>query len=163
MFVTIDAFPIGWLGAVPMALCLLLWIMRTVFVVNLTSVEPFWQRKNGLPNTYPPIDQDQNLDILVVGAGVTGAMIAHLSELVGRLKIQCDVERKTSLYLATDRKAAKLLADEARARQAIKLEVKYHPQSEVSDRFHVSGVAALSSKQAASCDHYLLTHDRMEH
>ncbi len=89
---------------------------------------------------------------------VSHQSIDRLTALVDRLKIQCEFERKTSLYLATDRKAAKLLADEARARKAIKLDVQYHNQSEVSDRFRITGVAALSSKQAASCDPYLLAH-----
>ena len=40
------------------------------------------------------------------------------SELVTQLGIVCDFQRKTSIHLAADRKSAKLLADEARARLA---------------------------------------------
>lgn len=55
--------------------------------------------------------------------GVRDAQIAYtlskqsidrLSELVTRLGIVCDFQRKTSIHLAADRRSAELLADEAR-------------------------------------------------
>ena len=188
--------------------------------MELTSTLPFWLVKNGLRTIYPPILDDQNTDFVVVGAGVTGAMIAQrlaeggfsvvvvdrrdvctgstsastallqyeidvslvklgkligareaqmayavsnqsidrISELINRLEIECDFRRKTSIHLAADRKAAKLLANEARARRNIQLDVTYHNQAELKERFHLGGVSALSTSQAASCDPYLLSH-----
>lgn len=188
--------------------------------MNLTSTLPFWLVKNGLQQIYPSIPDDQAADIVVVGAGVTGAMVAQrlaeggfsvvvvdsrdvctgstsastallqyeidvslvklgqiigvdnaqlayslsnrsidrLAELIHRLAIECDFQKKTSIYLASDRKSAKMLVNEARARRNLHLEVQYHNQTELKDNFNLDGVSALSTSQAASCDPYLLAH-----
>jgi glycine/D-amino acid oxidase-like deaminating enzyme len=188
--------------------------------MNLTSDWPFWLTLNGLVRTYPPLDSDVRCECVVVGAGITGALLAdrltregfdtvvvdgrdicsgstsastallqyeidvpltdmieligeapaqrayqlshdsieQLEELVRSLNADVGFRRNTSIYLAADRKAALQLADEARARKAIGLDVTYHDQDEVQAMFHLPGVAALSSKQAASCDPYRLAH-----
>jgi glycine/D-amino acid oxidase-like deaminating enzyme len=46
-------------------------------IVKLTSSAPFWLLKNGLKATYPFIGDDLTTDFVVVGAGVTGAMVAQ--------------------------------------------------------------------------------------
>lgn len=45
--------------------------------MRLTSSEPFWLVKNGIINSYPSLDQDLNTDIVIIGAGITGSLIAH--------------------------------------------------------------------------------------
>ena len=45
--------------------------------MNLRSVEPFWLLKNGLLNSYPSLKSDISCQVLVVGAGITGALMAH--------------------------------------------------------------------------------------
>lgn len=45
--------------------------------VNLTSDHPYWFMKSGLLHTYPFLDHDVCCDVAVVGAGITGAMVAH--------------------------------------------------------------------------------------
>ena len=45
--------------------------------MNLTSSEPFWLIKNGLLQSYPSLREDISTDILIVGAGITGALMAH--------------------------------------------------------------------------------------
>jgi len=134
--------------------------------MDLTSDHPFWFIRNGLLQTYPPLEQDETCDVAVIGAGITGAIIAHrltkmglsvvvvdrrdvclgstsastsllqyeidlplvemakkigkeaasraywlsyesvnsLAELAESLTIDCGFERKTSLYLASDKK-----------------------------------------------------------
>jgi glycine/D-amino acid oxidase-like deaminating enzyme len=176
--------------------------------------------KNGLPATYPPITDDAQCDVAVIGGGITGAMIARrlardghgivvldrrdigtgstsastallqyeidlplvsLAQRIGRepaerayqlshasiddlermvrdLGIDCDFQRRTSIYLASDRRAARILAAEARARQHIGLNVRYHNRRTLAKRFGLSGEAALSNTQAASCDPYRLAH-----
>nr|MBP7376920.1 FAD-dependent oxidoreductase [Pyrinomonadaceae bacterium] len=45
--------------------------------MKLRSNEPFWLVKNGLIGSYPSLDRDLETDILVVGSGITGSLIAH--------------------------------------------------------------------------------------
>ena len=51
------------------------------------------------------------------------------------------------------------MADEHRARKAIGLDCNYHDAGDLYDRFGLTGVAALSNQQSASCDPYRLAHD----
>ncbi|WP_111658128.1 NAD(P)/FAD-dependent oxidoreductase [Isoalcanivorax indicus] len=49
--------------------------------MDLKSGYPFWAVKNGLMHAFPPLDADIRCDVAVVGAGITGALIAD--ELAG--------------------------------------------------------------------------------
>lgn len=47
--------------------------------MDLKSGSPFWVIKNGLLHAYPRLQEDLQCDVLVVGAGITGALISdHL-------------------------------------------------------------------------------------
>ena len=47
--------------------------------MDLKSGSPFWVVKNGLLHAYPRLREDLQCDVLVVGAGITGALISdHL-------------------------------------------------------------------------------------
>ncbi len=47
--------------------------------MDLKSGSPFWLVKNGLVHAYPRLQEDLRCDVLVVGAGITGALISdHL-------------------------------------------------------------------------------------
>ncbi len=45
--------------------------------MKLRSNEPFWLVKNGIIHSYPSLKKDITTDILVVGSGITGSLIAH--------------------------------------------------------------------------------------
>lgn len=45
--------------------------------MKLRSNEPFWLVKNGLIASYPSLDRDIETEILIVGSGITGSLIAH--------------------------------------------------------------------------------------
>ena len=45
--------------------------------MDLKSNFPFWLVKNGLLATYPPLEHDEACDVLVLGAGITGAIFAE--------------------------------------------------------------------------------------
>lgn len=45
--------------------------------MDLRSGYPFWQIKNGLLVTFPPLTGDVTCDVVVLGGGITGALIAH--------------------------------------------------------------------------------------
>ncbi|MBB1062008.1 NAD(P)/FAD-dependent oxidoreductase [Marilutibacter spongiae] len=44
--------------------------------MDLKSGYPFWAIRNGLAAPRPPIDRDLDVDVVVVGGGITGALIA---------------------------------------------------------------------------------------
>ncbi|MDR6403728.1 MULTISPECIES: FAD-binding oxidoreductase [Chryseobacterium] len=45
--------------------------------MNLKSNEPFWLLKNGLIASYPSLKSNEECDVLIVGGGITGSLIAH--------------------------------------------------------------------------------------
>lgn len=45
--------------------------------MNLKSNEPFWLVKNGMLNSYASLREDITCDVLIVGSGITGSLIAH--------------------------------------------------------------------------------------
>ncbi len=45
--------------------------------MDLKSGYPFWAIKNGLMYAFPPLEQDAECDVVVVGGGITGALIAR--------------------------------------------------------------------------------------
>ena len=45
--------------------------------MDLVSDRPYWLLKNGLLHSYPSLAADQTCDVVVIGAGITGALIAH--------------------------------------------------------------------------------------
>lgn len=49
--------------------------------MNLTSSYPFWSVSNGLPANFPSLQRDVACDVVVIGGGITGALVAvHLVE-----------------------------------------------------------------------------------
>ncbi len=44
--------------------------------MDLKSGYPFWAIKNGLMHVFPQLEADMNCDVVVMGAGITGALIA---------------------------------------------------------------------------------------
>lgn len=45
--------------------------------MDVRSNEPFWLVKNGIPHSYPSLRTDTSCDVLIVGGGITGALMAH--------------------------------------------------------------------------------------
>jgi glycine/D-amino acid oxidase-like deaminating enzyme len=49
--------------------------------MDLLSCCPYWPLKDGLPASYPPLERDIPCDVAIIGAGITGALMAwHLAE-----------------------------------------------------------------------------------
>src|ERR1051325_34667 len=45
--------------------------------MDLKAGEPFWLLKNGRPAVYPPLTSHLKCDVVVVGGGITGALVCH--------------------------------------------------------------------------------------
>ncbi|PKA98113.1 glycine/D-amino acid oxidase-like deaminating enzyme [Flavobacteriaceae bacterium MAR_2009_75] len=45
--------------------------------MKLRSSEPFWLEKNGIVKSYPSLREPLKTEILIVGGGITGSLIAH--------------------------------------------------------------------------------------
>lgn len=45
--------------------------------MNIRSNEPFWLVNNGILNAYPSLRTEVECEVLIVGAGITGALMAH--------------------------------------------------------------------------------------
>lgn len=45
--------------------------------MDLKSNEPFWLVKNGILNSYPSLKEPVECEVLVIGGGITGSLIAH--------------------------------------------------------------------------------------
>lgn len=49
--------------------------------MDLKSGQPFWTTRSGLIRNYPPLTHDERCDAVVIGGGITGALVAfHLAE-----------------------------------------------------------------------------------
>src|SRR6478672_9714618 len=49
--------------------------------MDLRSHNPYWLLKNGLIRDYPSLNKNLSTDVLIIGAGITGALVAwHLSK-----------------------------------------------------------------------------------
>src|SRR5579863_4248749 len=45
--------------------------------MDLHSPNPFWLLKNGILGYYPSLRENINTDVAIIGAGITGALVAH--------------------------------------------------------------------------------------
>ena len=45
--------------------------------MDLRSELPYWSVRNGLLGVYPPLESDVRCDVLIVGGGISGALLAH--------------------------------------------------------------------------------------
>lgn len=58
--------------------------------MDLHSAQTFWLIRNGLLNTYSTLDKPMDTEVLVIGCGVTGALIAHSLTSAGFATIAID-------------------------------------------------------------------------
>lgn len=58
--------------------------------MDLHSAQTYWLIRNGLVKTYPTLDESKDTEVLVIGCGVTGALIAHSLTKAGLATIAID-------------------------------------------------------------------------
>ncbi len=75
--------------------------------MQLNSGLPFWPVRNGLVHSYPRLSEPpQDCDALVVGAGITGALIAHELQRQG-MKV-CVIDKREASWGSTSASTALL-------------------------------------------------------
>lgn len=74
--------------------------------MDLKSGFPFWAVKNGLMYAFPQLDTDLSCDVVVMGAGITGALIAD--ELAGHGHDVVVVDRRDVCWGSTSASTALL-------------------------------------------------------
>lgn len=188
--------------------------------MRVRSCETYWLLKNGLINTYPSLRSSLQCDVLVVGGGITGSLMAwqfasegyntvlidrgdvslgstsattallqyeideplyslmdtvgktaaidcykggveaisKLEELIQRRRITCEFERRSSIYVAHNRKQQDNLLNEYSCREAAGIDVNWVSDKELKDAYGVNGFGAIRSTAAACLDGYCLAH-----
>jgi len=58
--------------------------------MDLHTGTPFWLLRDGLPSTYPPLAEDLDADVAIVGAGITGAITAYELSTIGARVVVLD-------------------------------------------------------------------------
>ena len=74
--------------------------------MDLKSGYPFWAIRNGLMTAFPKLQKDIRCDVLIVGAGITGALIAHVMNKAG-LSV-CVVDKRDVAWGSTSASTALL-------------------------------------------------------
>lgn len=188
--------------------------------MDLVSPHPYWALKNGWLGVFPSLKKNASADVAVLGAGISGALIAErlsreglnvlvmdkrkaaqgstsantallqyeidtplidlakkygrpdaehayrlchtaidrLEALVTDLGINCNFQRRKSVYLSSRSSDAGWMQTEAGARIAMGLETEYWGRADIRERFSFEREAALCSTQAAELDPHRLTH-----
>ena len=74
--------------------------------MDLSSGTPFWQIKNGLLHAFPRLNEAVRCDVLVVGAGITGALIGEHLTRAGMSV--CVIDRREAAWGSTSASTALL-------------------------------------------------------
>lgn len=74
--------------------------------MDLYSGLPYWIAKNSLYNYFNPLKSDFNTDVIIIGAGITGALVAHELCNAG---IQCAIVDRRSITTGSSSASTALL------------------------------------------------------
>lgn len=58
--------------------------------MDLISEHPYWLMRNGIPYTYPSLQEEISTDVVVVGTGISGTLIAYKLAKAGIKVVQVD-------------------------------------------------------------------------
>lgn len=74
--------------------------------MNLKSGMPFWLIKDGLPFTFPKLDKDIETEIVIIGAGISGALVRYYLLNAG---VQCTMIDARTIGLGSTSASTSLL------------------------------------------------------
>ncbi len=89
--------------------------------------------------------------------------ISKLEEIIKELKIDCDFENRSSLFLASSKKDAKILEEEFEVRRKYNLPVEFLDDKKLLKKFNIKRPAALYNNVSAQVDAYTLCKKILEH
>jgi len=112
--------------------------------MHLRSDLPFWTVRNGLIRVYPPLDTDIRCDALIVGGGISGALLAH--RLAGK-GVDCVVIDRHDIGNGSTSASTALLQYEIDT-PLHKLRAKVGNQA--ADRAYLLGIEAIHRLQKAA-------------
>jgi glycine/D-amino acid oxidase-like deaminating enzyme len=58
--------------------------------MDLISEHPYWLMRNGIPHTYPSLQENISTDVAIVGTGISGTLIAYYLGQAGIKVVQVD-------------------------------------------------------------------------
>lgn len=58
--------------------------------MDLVSEHPYWLMRNGIPFSYPSLQENISTDIVVIGSGISGTLVAHALIQAGLDVVQID-------------------------------------------------------------------------
>jgi glycine/D-amino acid oxidase-like deaminating enzyme len=58
--------------------------------MNLSSGYPFWLIRYGLPYDYPQLQEDLKTDVLIIGGGISGALVSYYLTQAGVNNVVAD-------------------------------------------------------------------------
>ncbi|WDC83677.1 hypothetical protein PL321_13945 [Caloramator sp. mosi_1] len=53
-------------------------------MMKLVSYNPIWTNKNSIINKYTYLSKNEECDILIIGAGITGAILSYYLSFLGK-------------------------------------------------------------------------------
>jgi glycine/D-amino acid oxidase-like deaminating enzyme len=192
--------------------------------MRVRSSETYWLLKNGLIQSYPSLRQHINCDVLIIGGGITGTIMAwqlssegyntvlidrgdvclgstsattallqyeidvplyammnslgeevakdcyaggvkaidKIESVIASRGIECGFERKSSLYIAHNRKQEDNLLKELYCREQTGIDVEWITETELNASYGINGMGAIRSTAAASVDAYSMSHSLLE-
>ena len=69
---------------------MLVWPFRSASAHSVRSTQPYWLLRNGIGNATDAVDRSVECDVVVVGAGITGALVANEFVAAGRKVVVID-------------------------------------------------------------------------
>ena len=78
----------------------------TSLIMDLTSGYPFWLIKDGLPFSYPKLQKDIHAEVVILGGGISGALVAYYLVKAG---VDCVILDKRTIGLGSTSASTSLL------------------------------------------------------